>query len=103
MAARIARLITLILALFICLQAQADLFAPKTTSRFLPVDQAFAFDFDQQGAQLNLHWKVKDGYYLYRQQIRVVANNARIAPVALPAGQPHEDEFLVRARFIRRT
>ena len=99
MAARIARLITLILALFICLQAQADLFAPKTTSRFLPVDQAFAFDFDQQGAQLNLHWKVKDGYYLYRQQIRVVANNARIAPVALPAGQPHEDEFFGKSEI----
>ncbi|WP_256852139.1 protein-disulfide reductase DsbD [Pantoea sp. Fr+CA_20] len=99
MAARISRLITLVLALFICLQAQADLFAPKTTSRFLPVDQAFAFDFDQHDSQLNLHWKVKDGYYLYRQQIKVVPHDARIAPLALPAGQPHEDEFFGKSEI----
>ncbi|MGG6121245.1 protein-disulfide reductase DsbD [Pantoea allii] len=99
MAARISRLITLVLALFICLQAQADLFAPNTTSRFLPVDQAFAFDFDQHDSQLNLHWKVKDGYYLYRQQIKVVPHDARIAPLALPAGQPHEDEFFGKSEI----
>ncbi|MBW1251245.1 protein-disulfide reductase DsbD [Pantoea allii] len=99
MAARISRLITLVLALFICLQAQADLFAPKTTSRFLPVDQAFAFDFDQHDSQLNLHWKVKEGYYLYRQQIKVVPHDARIAPLALPAGQPHEDEFFGKSEI----
>ncbi|ASN16794.1 protein-disulfide reductase DsbD [Pantoea ananatis] len=99
MAARISRLITLVLALFICLQAQAALFSPKTTSRFLPVDQAFAFDFDQQGSQLNLHWKVKEGYYLYRQQIKVVPHDARIAPLALPAGQPHEDEFFGKSEI----
>lgn len=99
MAARISRLITLVLALFICLQAQAALFSPNTTSRFLPVDQAFAFDFDQQGSQLNLHWKVKEGYYLYRQQIKVVPHDAGIAPLALPAGQPHEDEFFGKSEI----
>lgn len=93
MAARISRLITLLLALFISLQAHASLFSNTTSSRFVPVDQAFGFDFDQQGAQLNLHWKVKSGYYLYRQQIHVTPANATLAPLTLPAGQPHEDEF----------
>lgn len=93
MAARISRLITLFFALFICLQAQASLFSPNNSSRFVPVDQAFTFDFNQQGSQLQLSWKVKSGYYLYRQQIHVTPQNAQIAPLNLPAGQPHEDEF----------
>lgn len=93
MAARISRLITLLLALFISLQAHASLFSNTASSRFVPVNQAFGFDFDQQGAQLNLHWKVKSGYYLYRQQIHLTPANATLAPLTLPAGQPHEDEF----------
>ncbi|MXP50263.1 protein-disulfide reductase DsbD [Pantoea sp. Eser] len=92
MAARISRLITLLLVLFISLQAHESLFSNPASSRFVPVDQAFGFDFNQQGAQLNLHWKVKSGYYLYRQQIHVKPANATLAPLTLPAGQPHEDE-----------
>ncbi len=68
-------------------------FSPNNSSRFVPVDQAFTFDFNQQGSQLQLSWKVKSGYYLYRQQIHVTPQNAQIAPLNLPAGQPHEDEF----------
>lgn len=99
MAARISRLITLLLTLFICLQAHASLFSNPATSRFVPVDQAFTFDFDQQGSQLNLHWKVKSGYYLYRQQIHITPQNAAIAPLTLPAGQPHEDEFFGKSEI----
>ena len=99
MAARISRLITLLLTLFICLQTHASLFSNPATSRFVPVDQAFTFDFDQQGAQLNLHWKVKSGYYLYRQQIHITPQNATIAPLTLPAGQPHEDEFFGKSEI----
>lgn len=99
MAARISRLITLLLALFIGLQAHASLFSDPSTRRFVPVDQAFTFDFDQQGAQLNLHWRVKSGYYLYRQQIHITPQNATIAPLTLPAGQPHEDEFFGKSEI----
>jgi len=99
MAARISRLITLLLTLFICLQAHASLFSNPATSHFVPVDQALTFDFDQQGAQLNLHWKVKSGYYLYRQQIHITPQNATIAPLTLPAGQPHEDEFFGKSEI----
>jgi len=99
MAARISRLITLLLTLFVCLQAHASLFSNPATSRFVPVDQAFTFDFDQQGAQLNLHWKVKSGYYLYRQQIHITPQKATMAPLTLPAGQPHEDEFFGKSEI----
>lgn len=93
MAARFSRLLSLCLALLFCLSAQASLFSPTTNNRFVPVDQAFSFDFSQQGHQLTLSWKVKDGYYLYRQQFHISAQHAQLAPVTLPPGQPHEDEF----------
>jgi thiol:disulfide interchange protein DsbD len=93
MAARLFRFAGFCLALVFCLSAQASLFSPNSNSRFVPVDQAFGFDFNQQGHQLTLSWKVKDGYYLYRQQIHVTPQKAQIAPLTLPPGQPHEDEF----------
>ncbi|MHB2095510.1 protein-disulfide reductase DsbD [Pantoea dispersa] len=93
MAARFSRLLSLCLALLFCLSAQASLFSPTTNNRFVPVDQAFGFDFSQQGHQLTLSWKVKDGYYLYRQQFHISAQHAQLAPVTLPPGLPHEDEF----------
>ncbi len=93
MAARLFRLAGFCLALVFCLPAQASLFPSNNNSRFVPVDQAFAFDFSQQGNQLTLSWKVKDGYYLYRQQIHVTPHKAQISPLSLPPGQPHEDEF----------
>ena len=93
MAQRIATLIFILFSVF-SLPAQASLFAPKTTAdRFVPVNQAFAFDFRQNQQQLTLSWQVKPGYYLYRQQISLETEHATFAPFTLPAGQPHEDEF----------
>ena len=79
--------------LFICtlLPAQASLFSSKT--QFVPVDQAFAFDFKQQEHKLDLNWQIKPGYYLYRQQIKIEPHQAKIAPFTLPEGLDHHDEF----------
>ena len=93
MAAPLTRLMGLCFALLFCLSAHANIFSPNNNSRFVPVDQAFGFDFSQQGNQLMLNWKVKDGYYLYRQQIHVTPQKAQMAPLIMPPGKPHEDEF----------
>lgn len=79
--------------LFVSLQAQAGIFTPSNNSRFVSVSQAFAFDFSQQGNQLTIRWQIKPGYYLYRQQMQITPQQAQIAPLALPPGVPHEDEF----------
>ncbi len=73
--------------------AQASLFAPKGGSQFVPVDQAFAFDFKQQGSQVTLNWQIRPGYYLYRQQIKLVPQQATLGAFTLPAGLSHKDEF----------
>ena len=93
MAACLSRLIIIFFALFVSLQAQAGIFSPNNNSRFVSVGQAFAFDFSQQGNQLTLSWQIKPGYYLYRQQMQIVPQHAQIAPLTLPSGEPHEDEF----------
>lgn len=73
--------------------AQASLFAPKGGSQFVPVDQAFTFDFKQQGNQVTLNWQIRPGYYLYRQQIKLVPQQATLGAFTLPEGLSHKDEF----------
>ncbi|MHA3606788.1 protein-disulfide reductase DsbD [Yersinia enterocolitica] len=98
------RFITLILLLCSMLlaphSAQASLFGDNSSfgqkssqNRFIPVDQAFAFDFRQQGDQLTLSWQIHPDYYLYRQQIKIVPNNATLGAFTLPEGIAHHDEF----------
>ena len=60
---------------------------------FLKVDEAFVFDFYQQGEKLSLSFNIKDGYYLYQHQFKFSPENATITPVQLPKGIEHNDEY----------
>jgi len=82
----------LLLSLFSA-TASASLFGQNSNSQFVPVNQAFAFDFSQKNDQLTLSWQVKPGYYLYRQQLKISVQGATLAQWELPAGKPHQDEF----------
>lgn len=95
------RIITLVL-LLCSSQAFAGLFDAQNKTQFVPVDQAFAFDFQQAEHKLTLSWQIKPGYYLYRQQIKVVPTSADIAPVAIPKGTWHEDEFYGKTEIFTR-
>ncbi len=86
------RILTLTFLLFSS-QTFAGLFDSQGKTQFVPVDRAFAFDFQQSGSQLNLNWQIKPGYYLYRQQIKLNPKQAELAPLSLPKGALHEDEF----------
>ncbi len=91
---RFIKLILLLCSLcFLPQAAQASLFAPKGGSQFVPVDRAFAFDFKQQGSQVTLNWQIRPGYYLYRQQIKLVPQQATLGAFTLPEGLSHKDEF----------
>jgi len=93
MAKSLTTFMFLILTALHCLPAGASLFGQNNSNHFVTADQAFAFDFTQQANQLTLSWQVKPGYYLYRQQIKISAHEAKLADWTLPAGKPHEDEF----------
>ena len=94
------RIITLIL-LLCSTSAFAGLFDAPGRSDFVPADQAFAFDFQQSQRDLNLTWQIKEGYYLYRQQIKLTPANATLAAPTLPPGTWHEDEFYGKSEIYR--
>lgn len=62
-------------------------------NEFLKVDEAFTFNFHQQGNKLQVSFDIAEGYYLYRHQFKFSAENAQYSTVSLPLGKEHEDEF----------
>lgn len=63
------------------------------SSRFLPVDQAFQFDFRQQDDELLLSWTIADGYYLYKEQFQFAGIAVSFSHPSYPAAMTIEDEF----------
>lgn len=66
---------------------------PATNNQFVPVDQAFPFNFIQQGDTITLDWQIKPGYYLYRERFSFQTKDAEIGQANLPEGTFHSDEF----------
>ncbi|WNC69078.1 protein-disulfide reductase DsbD [Thalassotalea nanhaiensis] len=60
---------------------------------FLPVDQAFQFDFNQQSSQVEVYFAIADGYYLYKDKLKFNAERAEFTSPVLPQGVDHEDEY----------
>ena len=69
----------------------ADLFGDEP--EFLQVDEAFQFDFAQQGDQVILSWQIADGYYLYKKQFKTVVKKAEVGMPIFPVAEQVEDEF----------
>lgn len=69
----------------------ADLFSDEP--EFLKVEEAFKFDFKQQGDELVVSWSIADGYYLYKKQFKAVAKKAEIGQPVYPAAEQIEDEY----------
>lgn len=72
-----------------------SLFANKQQNppAFLPVEEAFVFSQLQQGQQLNVFWQISDGYYLYKNKLRVSINGNEHTIQGLPAGKDYHDEY----------
>ena len=45
---------------------------------FLPVEQAFQFDFRQQSDVLEVTFTIEPGYYLYKHQFSVSSSQAQV-------------------------
>ncbi|MGX5914606.1 protein-disulfide reductase DsbD [Aliidiomarina sp. Khilg15.8] len=62
-------------------------------SDFLPVDQAFQFDFQQNGSELTLRWQIADGYYLYQHRFSYAPERLIQSMGPQPKAEEHYDEF----------
>ncbi|HTX06093.1 MAG TPA: protein-disulfide reductase DsbD [Steroidobacteraceae bacterium] len=62
---------------------------------FLPPDQAFRLIAQPQGAdRIALTWEIADGYYLYRNRLKVATDApVKLGELALPTGQSKTDEY----------
>ncbi|ELE9706913.1 protein-disulfide reductase DsbD [Enterobacter cloacae] len=94
------RFLTLIL-LLCSTSVFAGLFDAPGRSNFIPAEQAFVFDFQQNQHDLNLTWQVKEGYYLYRKQVSITPAQASVGALQLPAGEWHKDEFYGKSEIYR--
>lgn len=65
---------------------------PLTEPQFLPVDEAFMLTVNRQGNQLQLHWLVQPGYYLYRDKLSFSGINHKVQ-AELPSGVQKFDEI----------
>lgn len=65
----------------------------KSEPELMPVDQAFAFDFSQQGNKAKLSWVIADGYYMYRDKLKFSIDGGELGEIALPQGKGHTDEY----------
>lgn len=69
---------------------QADPFAQPD---FLPVTEAFRFDFRERGNTLTIRFDITDDYYLYQHRFKFEPESLLAEAVTLPPGVDHYDEF----------
>lgn len=65
----------------------------KFVSNFLPVEQAFSYDFQQKNDTLTLSWKIAEGYYLLKDSIEITSSGATLNDVILPTAITNADKF----------
>ncbi|PKG55265.1 protein-disulfide reductase DsbD [Shewanella sp. Choline-02u-19] len=96
------KIITLFLASLLLLSPLAHAENIFNTNKFsflkgepelMPVDQAFVFDFQQEGNKVKISWVIADGYYMYRDKLKFEADGAVLGEIALPKGKSHNDEY----------
>jgi len=71
----------------------SDSLLGSDSNRFVPVDEAFPFNYYQQGDKVFLDWQVKQDYYLYQERIAISAEKANIGAPDMRDGKPYTDEF----------
>jgi len=84
---------------------------PKTAmaqgeDEFLDPDVAFVLTADARTTNdVALNWRIADGYYLYKQRIKLEPANAAqpIGNIVLPKGQPHKDDYFGEQEVYRQS
>ncbi|AKO45240.1 protein-disulfide reductase DsbD [[Haemophilus] ducreyi] len=93
------RFFLLLSSLLLVCNVQAGLFNNKP--QYLTAAEAFIFSSSQQDGQLQLHWQIADGYYLYQKEIQLSAQNATLDDVTFPTAEKYQDEFFGEVAIFR--
>ncbi|TDO98735.1 thiol:disulfide interchange protein DsbD [Marinomonas balearica] len=66
----------------------------SSSSEFLPVEQAFVLSVNKQNNRLIATWQIKEGYYLYKHQLKLKGQDAdKFAFSYIPKGEPKHDPY----------
>ncbi|WP_114908696.1 protein-disulfide reductase DsbD [Haemophilus haemolyticus] len=91
--------------IFTALAANAGLFDKKQS--FLKVDDAFAFSatLSADKSQLEAHWDIADGYYLYQDKIsaELVGKSDALTLHAQQAAELHQDPYFGKVKVFTRS
>jgi len=63
---------------------------------FLRPEQAFMVELQRQSNAVRVHWRIADGYYLYRKQLKVTLDGKDLIAansIKVPKGELKHDEF----------
>lgn len=68
--------------------------AVRAADDFLDPDVAFKFSASEKPGEVDVRYKIADGYYMYRERFAfaVKSGDATIGPAQLPAGKVHFDQ-----------
>jgi thiol:disulfide interchange protein DsbD len=90
--------------------ASADKLFDRASSsgedEYLPVDEAFVLTGDALSVNdLQLNWRIADGYYLYKGRMKVVpsGDTKTIGALVLPKGDDHYDEYFGNQEIYRQS
>lgn len=81
------------------LSAHAGLFDSKP--QFLTGNEAFAFSSRVENNALTLNWQIVDGYYLYKKEVSVQGENAKLGELKFPPAERYHDEFFGEVDIFR--
>jgi thioredoxin:protein disulfide reductase len=73
---------------------------------YLPIDQAFALTSQPLSVNtIELNWRIADGYYLYKERMKVVPTGATssVGALVLPKGENHYDEYFGNQEVYRQS
>ncbi len=98
-----AGLLHLALSAFALLGWTTSATAAINPDDLLPVDEAFVLTAQAPSAgRIDIHWKIADGYYLYKHRMGVQAGAGFDAQaLQLPSGDAHQDEFFGKVETYR--
>ncbi|RUO37020.1 protein-disulfide reductase DsbD [Aliidiomarina shirensis] len=86
-------LLFLLLAVSLVSPANAQQsFFGNNTGDFLPVQEAFVLDYEQQGDTLYINFRITEGYYLYQHRFGLTPETL-VGNLELPEAMPYSDEF----------
>jgi len=67
---------------------------PAAEPELLEPEQAFAFEARATGPDtITATWRIADGYYIYRNKIRLEADGAQVLEVSTPPGKIKKDDY----------